>query len=314
MEIISSLEQLNSYKGKKGCSLALGTFDGLHLGHQQVIAEAGKLALQSGSRLGVFTFSNHPMEHINPARVPVALLTHDRKLELLESLGVELLVELPFEEQLASLAPETFVQQLLKLDCKAMAIGENFTYGYKGRGNANTLKEASEKYGFSIKVCPLLKQDGEVISSTSIRRLIQAGEVAKAGNLLGRSYCLAGVVAHGNERGRLLGFPTANVELSNLKPQRAIPAEGAYAVLVELPWDKKLYPAMANIGKNPTFGDVEHTRLEVHLLDFSGDLYEKEIKVLFVERLRGQIKFSNLEHLQAQLEKDKQNCRKILEQ
>lgn len=314
MEIISTLEQLNNYQELQSCSLALGTFDGLHRGHLQVIAEAGKMAVQGRSRLGVLTFSNHPMEHINPSKVPVALLTHHEKLELLEGMGVELLIDLPFDDQLAKLSPETFVETLLKLNCKAMAIGENFTYGYKGRGNSNTLKAAAEKCGFSIKVCPLLKQEDEVISSTSIRRLIQAGEVAKAGDLLGRSYCLAGVVVHGNERGRLLGFPTANVELSNLKPKRAIPAEGAYAVLVELPWDKKLYPAMANIGKNPTFGDVEQPRLEVHLLDYSGDLYEKRIKVLFVERLRGQVKFSNLEQLQAQLEKDKQNCHKILEQ
>lgn len=312
MEIITSLEQLNNYQADRGCVIALGTFDGLHRGHQQVIAEAGKLAVQNSSRLGVFTFSNHPMEHINPARVPVALLTHEEKLELLESLGVELLIDLPFDEQLAKLRPDEFVKALLKLNCRAMAIGENFTYGYKGSGNADSLQEAAAKYDFSLKVCSLLEQDGEVISSTLIRKLLLQGEVARAGILLGRSYSLSGVVAHGNERGRLINFPTANLEISSLEKKMAIPAEGAYAVLVELPWEKSYFPAMANIGKNPTFGDVEHTRLEVHLLDFSGDLYDKNIKVLFVQRLRGQIKFTGLEQLQAQLEQDKALCRKII--
>lgn len=311
MEIISNLEQLHKYRSDKACVIALGTFDGLHKGHQQVIAEAARLAAEKAARLAVFTFSNHPMEYINPARVPVALLTHEQKLELLKGLGVELLIELPFDEQLARLTPEQFVYSLIKLACQGIAIGENFTYGYKGKGNADSLKAEAEVNGFELVVCHLLMQEDETISSTYIRRLIQAGEVAKAEALLGRCYSISGIVAHGNERGRLLNFPTANLEMSQIKEKLAIPKEGAYAVRVLLA-DGSAHKGMANIGKNPTFGDVEQTRLEVHLLDFAGNLYDSLIKVEFISRLRDQVKFNNIEQLKQQLEQDKENCRALL--
>ena len=311
MKIISSLEQLHRYESKQGCVIALGTFDGLHRGHQQVLEEAAALSKSLHAALGVLTFSNHPMALINPAKTPPALLTIEDRHVLFESMGVELLLELPFDRALADITPQEFVEQLLNIGCRGIAVGANFTYGKYGAGNVQTLTAAAEQQGFKLRICPLLELENNVLSSTLIRALVKQGQVEKACRLLGRPYSLQGIVAHGNERGRLLGFSTANLELSQLEEQLVIPAEGAYAVRAVLE-DGSVHKAMANIGKNPTYGDVEQLRLEVHLLDYSGNLYDKKIKVQFVKRLRDQVKFFGLEQLQSQLEQDKARCREIL--
>lgn len=306
MLVINDLRQI--HKLEKQCVVALGTFDGLHVGHQDVIATARRQALQRGHLLAVFTFQNHPLELICPERVPVALLTKEEKYCLLEKLGVEVLIDLPFDKQLAGLSPAEFLQKLLLLGVSGIVVGENFTYGYKGAGNCKLLAEVAVENSFSLDVRPLVKQQSEVVSSTLIRKALLEGNVEEATKLLGRPYSVTGIVAHGNERGRLLGFPTANLELADSRV--ALPPVGVYAVRVKL--TQGSYKGMANIGNNPTFGDVNSLRLETHIFDFNEDIYGNAITIEFVAAVRKQVKFASVDALTAQLQRDKDECRKIL--
>ena len=306
MEIITSLEQLHSFAAP--CVVALGTFDGLHRGHLDVIGTAKQEAEHTGAKLAVFTFSNHPLEWINPAHVPVALVTPAVKLQLLESLGVDVLIDIPFNQLVADLLPQQFLERLSALNYSCLVVGENFTYGQRGMGNVYTLAASAQALGFKLIVRKLVSNNGTIISSTEIRRLITAGEVQQAAKMLGRSYSISGIVDHGNERGRLLGYPTANLEL--VDAHVAIPLGGVYAVRAYV--DGGVYGGMANIGKNPTFGDVEKPRLETNIFGFSGDIYGKTLTIEFVQRIRGEVKFAGIDALKAQLAQDKLDCLKFL--
>lgn len=306
MEIITSLEQLHSFAAP--CVVALGTFDGLHRGHLDVIGTAKQEAEHTGAKLAVFTFSNHPLEWINPAHVPVALVTPAVKLQLLESLGVDVLIDIPFNQLVADLLPQQFLERLSALNYSCLVVGENFTYGQRGMGNVYTLAASAQALGFKLIVRKLVSNNGTIISSTEIRRLITAGEVQQAAKMLGRSYSISGIVAHGNERGRLLGYPTANLEL--VDAHVAIPLGGVYAVRAYV--DGGVYGGMANIGKNPTFGDVEKPRLETNIFGFSGDIYGKTLTIEFVQRIRGEVKFAGIDALKEQLAQDKLDCLKFL--
>ena len=306
MEIITSLEQLHSFAAP--CVVALGTFDGLHRGHLDVIGTAKQEAEQTGAKLAVFTFSNHPLEWINPAHVPVALVTPAVKLQLLESLGVDVLIDIPFNQLVADLLPQQFLERLSALNYSCLVVGENFTYGQRGVGNVYTLAASAQAMGFKLIVRKLVSNNGTIVSSTEIRRLITAGEVQQAAKMLGRSYSISGIVAHGNVRGRLLGYPTANLEL--VDAHVAIPLGGVYAVRAYV--DGGVYGGMANIGKNPTFGDVEKPRLETNIFGFSGDIYGKTLTIEFVQRIRGEVKFAGIDALKAQLAQDKLDCLKFL--
>lgn len=306
MEIITSLEQLHSFAAP--CVVALGTFDGLHRGHLDVIGTAKQEAEHTGAKLAVFTFSNHPLEWINPAHVPVALVTPAVKLQLLENLGVDVLIDIPFNQLVADLLPQQFLERLSALNYSCLVVGENFTYGQRGMGNVYTLAASAQALGFKLIVRKLVSNNGTIISSTEIRRLITAGEVQQAAKMLGRSYSISGIVAHGNERGRLLGYPTANLEL--VDAHVAIPLGGVYAVRAYV--DGGVYGGMANIGKNPTFGDVEKPRLETNIFGFSGNIYGKTLTIEFVQRIRGEVKFTGIDALKEQLAQDKLDCLKFL--
>lgn len=306
MEIITSLEQLHSFAAP--CVVALGTFDGLHRGHLDVIGTAKQEAEHTGAKLAVFTFSNHPLEWINPAHVPVALVTPAVKLQLLENLGVDVLIDIPFNQLVADLLPQQFLERLSALNYSCLVVGENFTYGQRGVGNVYTLAASAQAMGFKLIVRKLVSNNGTIVSSTEIRRLITDGEVQQAAKMLGRSYSISGIVAHGNERGRLLGYPTANLEL--VDAHVAIPLGGVYAVRAYV--DGGVYGGMANIGKNPTFGDVEKPRLETNIFGFSGDIYGKTLTIEFVQRIRGEVKFASIDALKAQLAQDKLDCLKFL--
>lgn len=306
MEIITSLEQLHSFAAP--CVVALGTFDGLHRGHLDVIGTAKQEAEHTGAKLAVFTFSNHPLEWINPAHVPVALVTPAVKLQLLESFGVDVLIDIPFNQLVADLLPQQFLERLRALNYSCLVVGENFTYGQRGVGNVYTLAASAQALGFKLIVRKLVSNNGTIVSSTEIRRLITDGEVQQAAKMLGRSYSISGIVAHGNERGRLLGYPTANLEL--VDAHVAIPLGGVYAVRAYV--DGGVYGGMANIGKNPTFGDVEKPRLETNIFGFSGDIYGKTLTIEFVQRIRGEVKFAGIDALKEQLAQDKLDCLKFL--
>ena len=283
MDVITSLKQLHKYD--RPCVVALGTFDGLHRGHMDVIRTAWAEAHRTGALLAVFTFSNHPYACFRPDKVPPALITPAQKQSLLRDLGVDVLVDVPFDVSVARIAPEAFLEQLQALGYSCLVLG------------------------FKLLVRQLVSDGATVISSTAIRRLIAEGDVEEAAAMLGRRYSLSGIVAHGNERGRLLGFPTANVELAESK--LAVPLGGVYAVQVHVKGQR--FGGMANIGKNPTFGDVAQPRLETHIFDFSGDIYDQPISIDFVARVRGEVKFASIEQLRNQLASDKQKCQELLQ-
>ena len=300
MEIITSLdaELKNKYPATV---IALGTFDGLHLGHTDVINTARDYAERSGLKLAVFTFSNHPLALIRPDLVPVRIISAEEKIKLLESFGVDYLINIPFTEDFAVLSPDEFLDRLAYFNYRCLAVGENFTYGFLGSGKTETLERSGRKNGFDVIVRPLVKINGNVVSSTGIRNLIQAGHIEYANRMLGRAYAITGKIVHGEQRGRKLGFPTANIEL--LHGEMAVPAPGVYAVTASI--EGSIYEGMGNIGNNPTFNDVEHARLEVNLFNCSGDLYGKTMSVQFHKYIRAEKKFSGVEELCRQIEEDK---------
>lgn len=300
MEIITSLdaELKNKYPATV---IALGTFDGLHLGHTDVIDTAKDYAERSGLKLAVFTFSNHPLALIRPDLVPVRIISAEEKIKLLESFGVDYLINIPFTEDFAALSPDEFLDRLACFNYRCLVVGENFTYGFLGSGKTETLERSGRKNGFDVIVRPLVKMNGNVVSSTGIRNLIQAGHIEYANRMLGRAYAITGTIVHGEQRGRKLGFPTANIEL--LHGEMAVPAPGVYAVTASI--EGSIYEGMGNIGNNPTFNDVEHARLEVNLFNCSGDLYGKTMSVQFHKYIRAEKKFSVVEELCRQIEEDK---------
>ena len=300
MEIITSLdaELKNKYPATV---IALGTFDGLHLGHTDVINTAKDYAERSGLKLAVFTFSNHPLALIRPDLVPVRIISAEEKIKLLESFGVDYLINIPFTEDFAALSPDEFLDRLACFNYRCLVVGENFTYGFLGSGKTETLERSGRKNGFDVIVRPLVKMNGNVVSSTGIRNLIQAGHIEYANRMLGRAYAITGTIVHGEQRGRKLGFPTANIEL--LHGEMAVPAPGVYAVTVSI--EGSIYEGMGNIGNNPTFNDVEHARLEVNLFNCSGNLYGKTMSVQFHKYIRAEKKFSGVEELCRQIEEDK---------
>lgn len=300
MEIITSLdaELKNKYPATV---IALGTFDGLHLGHTDVINTARDYAERNGLKLAVFTFSNHPLALIRPDLVPVRIISAEEKIKLLESFGVDYLINIPFTEDFAALSPDEFLERLAYFNYRCLVVGENFTYGFLGSGKTETLERSGRKNGFDVIVRPLVKMNGNVVSSTGIRNLIQAGHIEYANRMLGRAYSITGKIVHGEQRGRKLGFPTANIEL--LHGEMAVPAPGVYAVTAS--FEGSIYEGMGNIGNNPTFNDVEHARLEVNLFNCSGDLYGKTMSVQFRKYIRAEKKFSGVEELCRQIEEDK---------
>lgn len=300
MEIITSLdaELKNKYPATV---IALGTFDGLHLGHTDVINTARDYAERSGLKLAVFTFSNHPLALIRPDLVPVRIISAEEKIKLLESFGVDYLINIPFTEDFAALSPDEFLDRLACFNYRCLVVGENFTYGFLGSGKTETLERSGRKNGFDVIVRPLVKMNGNVVSSTGIRNLIQAGHIEYANRMLGRAYAITGKIVHGEQRGRKLGFPTANIEF--LHGEMAVPAPGVYAVTASI--EGSIFEGMGNIGNNPTFNDVEHVRLEVNLFNCSGDLYGKTMSVQFHKYIRAEKKFSGVEELCRQIEEDK---------
>ena len=307
MDVITSLKQLHKYD--RPCVVALGTFDGLHRGHMDVIRTAWEEAHRTDALLAVFTFSNHPFACFRPDRVPPALITPAQKQALLRDLGVDVLVDVPFDLSVARIAPEAFLEQLQVLGYSCLVVGNNFTYGLRGAGTVDTLAASAQRLGFKLMVRQLVSDGATIISSTAIRRLIAEGDVQEAAHMLGRSYSLTGAVASGNQRGRLLGFPTANLELADYN--QAIPLAGVYAVQVLHSGQR--YGGMANIGTNPTFGDVAKPRLETHIFDFNENIYGQEITVQFIARIRGEVKFSSIEALTNQLAQDKMACKYSLQ-
>lgn len=308
MKILERLSDARNERNARGGVVAVGTFDGVHIGHQALISRAVSLARDADVPCVVFTFRNHPLSVLAPEHVPPLLSSPEERRRVFASLGAAFVIEEPFTKELASLSAEDFLARLVEiLAPRAVVVGENFSFGAGGRGTPEFLAAQGKTLGFRVENVPLLSCEGETVSSTRIRTLLSAGDVRLAGALLGRPFSLRGVVVHGDERGRMLGFPTANLLPPKLE---ACPENGAYAVRVELEnGEEKI--GVANVGSNPTFGGNER-RVETHILDFSGDLYGKNITVRFIERLRAEKKFPSPDALVEQIHEDEQRAREIL--
>lgn len=308
MLICNKLSEAKQILGDRGTAVALGTFDGVHIGHQSIIQRAISLARAHRLSSVVYTFSSHPLELIAPDKVPMQIGDNISKAEILESMGVHLLVNVPFNEKLCRQSPEDFIEELCRsLNPRYLVTGPNFSFGARAKGNPRMLVRMGEEYGFQAEIGKAVQLDGRMVSSTKIRSLIEAGDLEKVNEYLGRYFSFGGRVIHGDHRGRRLGFPTANLAIA---PHRAMLPNGAYAVQIIL--NGKRYDGIANIGDNPTFEGCNR-RLEVNILDFSQDIYDAAITVQFVAKLREQKKFSGVDALIRQLHTDEANARSLLD-
>ena len=286
-------------------SVAIGTFDGVHVGHQRVIGAAVAAARERELTASVLTFDHHPLAVVDPSHQPRLLTPPAMKEQLIDELGVDELVVLHFDAELAALSPATFCRDILqrRLGARVVAVGENFTFGARGAGDAETLRECGRRHGFETTVVPLLTADGRPISSSRIRRLLNEGRLHEVRDILGRPPRTVGLVVHGDRRGRTLGFPTANIDAHT---GMIFPGRGVYAARVRLRSD--WYRAAVNVGHNPTFlhkGDEEaFVRIEAYLLGFEGDAYGADMVVDFLARLRAEQTFASAADLVARMHDD----------
>ena len=308
MIILHSLEELSRIT--QPAQLALGVFDGIHLGHKAVIGHAVAEAHARNQLAGVLTFEDHPMALICPEQRPGKLLSSPRhKQKWLEPLGIDFVIILPFTRELAALSAEDFLHILYtRMNLKGITVGTDWCFGKNRTGNVDYLRRQGELHGFTVQaIPPVTTQDGERISSTAIREAIARGKFDRARELLGRDYTLSGTVIHGRQLARQWGVPTANLHVDN----EQLPPSGVYIIRATLP-DGMRYNGIANLGRRPT---VEPTRaekyLEVHLFDYSGDLYGQKVDVKFLRFLRREQKFFSLEELRKQIDLDVQEARNL---
>lgn len=287
--------------------VTIGVFDGVHRGHQRIIARAAELAGDLHLPAVVITFDPHPDEIVRPGTRPPQLCSPRRRVELLADLGADAVMVLPFTLELSRMGPDEFVQSVLvdRLHAARVVVGEDFRFGHRARGDVTRLRELGDKYDFDAEGVPLVA-NGEPISSTMIRRRLAEGAVKSAARLLGRPHRVEGVVVRGARRGRDLGFPTANLETL---PHTAIPGDGVYAGYLHAPGER--WPAAISIGTNPTFGDGARV-VEAYALDRDDlDLYGEHVGVDFVARLRDTLKFDSVDALVEQMHRDVDRAREL---
>jgi riboflavin kinase/FMN adenylyltransferase len=298
MLVVNKFEEFPDFY--KNCVIALGTFDGIHIGHAGIINSAKEYAARHGIKSVVFSFLNHPLDLIAPEKAPSRLCTEAKKKSLLKKLSVDALFNLRFDKNIVLLSSDQFIVDIKRhFSPECIVVGDNYSYGYLGAGTAYTLVRAGQIHGFEVIVHKLVQIDGVVASSTNIRNYLKAGQIAEANKLLGRCYALKGAVRHGDKRGRVLGFPTANLKIDARR--QAIPEDGGYLAAVKI--GRKKLPAVVNVGTNPTFGNNER-RVEAHILDFSQDIYGRQLEIAFIERLRGERIFSSADELIAAIKAD----------
>ncbi|MCY1646734.1 bifunctional riboflavin kinase/FAD synthetase [Caulobacter sp. SL161] len=293
----------------RGASVALGNFDGVHRGHQQVIAQAAKAALTGKTPLGVISFDPHPRRLFRPSEPAFKLMTQAQQARALAGLGVDTFYLLPFDFEMASYGDREFVEKVLVegLGVTHVAAGFDISFGRGRSGSPDLLRTYGEEYGFSVSIAePVAGAGGEKFSSTAVRDALRAGRPEQAAAILGRPFAIEGVVRRGQQLGRQLGFPTANVEVEDY----VVPKLGVYATRTRLP-DGREVPGVANLGNNPTTGLVE-TRLETWLFDFDEDLYGQIIETQLIAFLRPELKFDSLELMIDQIRRDEQAARAIV--
>lgn len=290
-------------------AVAVGNFDGVHRGHQALAAAAVEEASARRGAAAVLTFDPHPARVLQPQRAPSALMTLEQKAEALGGLGLDHMAVLEFNRALAAQTAEEFARNVLvgSLGAHTVVVGANFRFGRGRQGDVAALIALGTELGFSVYVVPPVLHAGSPVSSTRIRDAVVAGDLGEAAALLGRPYFVDGRVAQGDGRGRTLGFPTANLDVVN----ETLPARGVYACWSRVDGVEPLLAAAVNVGRRPTFGGETMT-VEAHLLDFSGDLYGRSMRLSFRERLRGELRFPDADALRAQIEADVARARSVL--
>lgn len=307
MTLLHSISELSALPGP--VALAIGVFDGVHLGHQAVIGAATERAAKHGGTAAVLTFDPHPMRVLRPEQAPRSLCCIRHQIRILGRLGVSHLVTCKFDKSFAATSAEDFIAALAE-SCHPLgfiSVGFSWRFGARGAGNIHLLMDAGQRLGFGVYGVPPVCIDGEVVSSTAIREAVRTGDFAKSSRLLGRDYSVLGNVVQGRQLGRTIGVPTANLQVA----AEQLPPAGVYAVraLIDGVWQN----GVANLGHRPTVvADETNLTLEVHLLDFDRDLYGQETEVSFIRHLRDEQKFPGLEELKAQIAKDISAARSLL--
>ena len=284
-------------------------FDGVHLGHQQVLKQTISDARQHNALSLVITFDRHPATILNPAKAPRLIYPLSQKIREIEALGIDATLLIPFTTEFSQIPGEQFIRDLVRdlRQVYSICVGSSFTFGRQRSGNVDLLKQLGAELNFLVHGLSAVSLENQVVSSTRIRDRITVGDLDAASQMLGRPYSISGKVTHGDKLGSRIGTPTANVDISGL----VTPPNGVYAVQARL--EKKFHPAVANLGFRPTVAhQTARLRFEVHLLDFEGDLYAQELEVLFGEFIRGEQQFDSLDDLQAQIARDKDFARRIL--
>lgn len=299
------IDHLDHVPHDKKSYLTLGTFDGVHLGHQTIINHLVEQSRQDDTRSIVLTFEPHPQTVINPKRIPDIriLTTLDEKVSIFRSLGIDLLIVAPFDEKMASMTAEVFVQEILikKIGFSRLIIGHDHVFGRNRSGNYQTLQTLAPYYHFTVDRMEPYKSHRVIINSTLIRNLLFEGKIEQANQYMGRAYQLTGIIRKGDGRGRRLGFPTAN--LNPVNKNKLIPMSGVYGTLVTV--GNKTFRGVTNIGHRPTFYNYSvQSLIETHIIDFQEDLYDREITLRFITRLREELKFKTKEDLAHAISKD----------
>ncbi len=291
----------------QGAVVTLGNFDGVHMGHREIFRRVVQKARECGGTSVVYTFVPHPLKVVAPERAPRMINTFAEKERLIEASCIDVLICAPFTLETAALPAERFVQEILvdRIGVRHLVVGYDYAFGKGREGNTEFLQKKGEELGFSVEVLRPVSKAGEVYSSTRIRRLIEAGEVAAVVGLLGRHFTLEGIVVHGAKRGKTLGFPTANLSTE----KELLPKPGVYAVKVK--FRDEFYDGVVNIGFNPTF-QVGRLTVEVYIFDFQEEIYDQSLRLYFVERLRDERRFSSRQELVEAIDRDIGQARRIL--
>lgn len=306
MEIIIGLEAFN--RNYPDTVLTIGNYDGVHLGHQKILSMVLERAKEINGTSMVMTFEPHPLKVLAPERNIKLLTTSEEKARLIEAMGIDVLLFVNFNKEFANMLPDDFINEVLvkKLNVKEIIVGTNYAFGKQKKGTIDLLRRRGEKYGFHVKAVRNVMVHGNTVSSSSIRSLLLKGAVYEVSNYIGRSYSIEGNVIKGKGRGQsLLHVPTANITT----PVEIAPKEGVYVVRVGL--KDNIYNGVANIGKNPTFGNTD-VSYEVHLFNFSGNLLGETIRVYFIDRIRGERTFPDAASLEKQIRDDIEYAKEIL--
>lgn len=303
MEVFETLAQV---KDIPPTAVALGNFDGVHLGHQQLIRETVDRARQEGIRSAVFTFSNHPRDLLPREKKVKNILYKNEKRQIIEALGVDILFDIPFTKAIMTMEPVEFINKLLleKLHMKAAVCGFNYRFGYKAQGNPDVLRNVGMEKDFEVVEIPPYRINGNIVSSSLIRTLIASGQVEKCEMYMGRNYAIGGEVVVGNRLGRKLGFPTSNLVID---PAMVTPPNGVYVTYCT--YNGIRYPSVTNVGIKPTIGHY-NKNVETHIFNFAKELYGKKIIVEFLEKTRDEVKFDSISDLSEQIVRD---CREAKE-